>query len=131
MDDEYNKRINYRDIAENSGYAIAYEKDGEYFIELIIEEIDYAILSDYIIDPKYYNDTDGFDTLAAGAANPIGITTVKLIGRRGNKLKVKGLDILNGTPIIDIKPYLPQYDKVADGKRTGWVNKLEVQISET
>ena len=75
MDDEYNKRINYRDIAENSGYAIAYEKDGEYFIELIIEEIDYAILSDYIIDPKYYNDTDGFDTLAAGAANPIGITT--------------------------------------------------------
>ncbi len=57
--------------------------------------------------------------------NPIGITTVKLIGRRGNKLKVKGLDILDRTPIIDIKPYWPQYDKVVDGKIPGWVNKLE------
>ncbi len=57
--------------------------------------------------------------------NPIGVTTVKLIGRRGNKLKVKGLDILDGTPIIDIKPYWPQYDKVVDGKIPSWVNKLE------
>ncbi len=57
--------------------------------------------------------------------NPIGITTVKLIGRRGNKLKVKGLDILDRTPIIDIKPYWPQYDKVADGKIPDWVNKLD------
>ena len=58
--------------------------------------------------------------------NPIGITTVKLIGRRGNKLKVKGLDILDRTPIIDIKPYWPQYDKVVDGKIPDWVNKLEL-----
>ncbi|KKT16231.1 MAG: tRNA (N6-threonylcarbamoyladenosine(37)-N6)-methyltransferase TrmO [Candidatus Nealsonbacteria bacterium RIFCSPHIGHO2_01_FULL_43_31] len=57
--------------------------------------------------------------------NPIGITTVKLIGRRENKLKVKGLDILNGTPILDIKPYWPQYDKVVGGKIPNWVNKLE------
>lgn len=57
--------------------------------------------------------------------NPIGITTVKLIGRRGNKLKVKGLDILDGTPIIDIKPYWPQYDKVVNGKIPDWVNELE------
>ena len=57
--------------------------------------------------------------------NPIGITTVKLIGRRGNKLKVKGLDILDGTPIIDIKPYWPQYDKVVNGKTPSWVNKLD------
>ena len=57
--------------------------------------------------------------------NPIGITTVKLIKVRGNKLKVKGLDILDGTPIIDIKPHWPQYDKVVGGKIPNWVNKLE------
>ncbi len=58
--------------------------------------------------------------------NPIAITTVKLIEHEGNKIKVKGLDILDGTPIIDIKPYWPQYDKVEDGKIPDWVNKLEL-----
>ena len=57
--------------------------------------------------------------------NPIAITTVELIERKGNKIKVKGLDILDGTPIIDIKPYWPQYDKVKDEKIPDWVNKLE------
>jgi tRNA (Thr-GGU) A37 N-methylase len=37
--------------------------------------------------------------------NPIAITTVELIEHKGNKIKVKGLDILDGTPVIDIKPY--------------------------
>ena len=57
--------------------------------------------------------------------NPIAITTVKLIAHEGNKIRVKGLDILDGTPIIDIKPYWPQYDKVENEKIPGWVNKLE------
>jgi tRNA-Thr(GGU) m(6)t(6)A37 methyltransferase TsaA len=57
--------------------------------------------------------------------NPIAITTVRLVGHEGNKIKVKGLDILDGTPIIDIKPYWPQYDKVKDEKLPDWVNKLE------
>jgi tRNA-Thr(GGU) m(6)t(6)A37 methyltransferase TsaA len=58
--------------------------------------------------------------------NPIAITTVKLIGRNGNKIKVKGLDILDGTPIIDIKPYWPIYDDIEDGKIPDWVNKLDL-----
>lgn len=57
--------------------------------------------------------------------NPIAITTVKLLGRKENILEVKGLDILDGTPVIDIKPYWPQYDKVEDGKIPEWVNELE------
>ena len=57
--------------------------------------------------------------------NPIAITTVKLIAHEGNKIKVKGLDTLDGTPIIDIKPYWPQYDKVENGKIPEWVNKLK------
>lgn len=57
--------------------------------------------------------------------NPIGMTTVRLVEHKGNRIKVKGLDILDGTPIIDIKPYWPQYDKPEKAKIPDWVNKLE------
>lgn len=56
--------------------------------------------------------------------NRIAFSTVKLISRKGNVLKVKGLDILEGTPIIDIKPYTPQYDKVNKAEVPSWVNRL-------
>lgn len=56
--------------------------------------------------------------------NRIAFSTVKLISRNGNVLTVKGLDILDGTPIIDIKPYTPQYDEVEKAKVPGWVSKL-------
>lgn len=58
--------------------------------------------------------------------NPIGMTTVKLIERQENKIKVKGLDILDKTPVIDIKPYWTKYDKVVGEKIPDWVNKLEL-----
>jgi tRNA-Thr(GGU) m(6)t(6)A37 methyltransferase TsaA len=58
--------------------------------------------------------------------NPIAITTVKLIEHKRNKIKVKGLDILDGTPVIDIKPYWPIYDEVKDGTIPDWVNKLDL-----
>ena len=57
--------------------------------------------------------------------NPVGITSVELLERKENTIKVKGLDILDGTAIIDIKPYWPQYDKVENPKIPNWVNKLE------
>ncbi len=57
--------------------------------------------------------------------NPIGITAVNLLGRKNNIIKVKGLDVINGTPIIDIKPYTPQYDYVKTAKTPAWVNKLK------
>lgn len=53
-----------------------------------------------------------------------GISTVPLVARRGNVLKVKGLDILDGTPILDVKPYWPVYDKVEKAAIPPWVNKL-------
>lgn len=56
--------------------------------------------------------------------NRIAFSTVKLLSRKGNVLKVRGLDILDGTPIIDIKPYTPQYDEVENAKVPEWVNKL-------
>ena len=44
--------------------------------------------------------------------SPLGITTVKLIAREGNKLLVKGLDAIDGTPVVDIKPYSSLMDEM-------------------
>lgn len=60
-----------------------------------------------------------------GRPNPVAISTVKVVAHEGNRIKVQVLDTLDGTPVIDIKPYWPQYDKVEDGKIPDWVNKLE------
>jgi len=42
--------------------------------------------------------------------NGIGITVVRLLERNGNKLRVKGIDVLDGTPLLDVKPYVPRFD---------------------
>lgn len=57
--------------------------------------------------------------------NPLGISTAKLLRKDKKSLSVKGLDALDGTPIIDIKPYTPQYDLYSDVVIPEWVNKLE------
>ncbi len=56
--------------------------------------------------------------------NRIAISTVKLLSRKGNILKVRGLDILDSTPILDIKPYTPHYDYVSKAKVPAWVGRL-------
>ena len=53
--------------------------------------------------------------------NPIGVATVKLLEHRDNVLKVIGLDAADGTPVLDLKPYIPGYDSPAKGKTPGWV----------
>ena len=53
--------------------------------------------------------------------NPIGVTAVALLGQSGNVLKVRGLDALDGTPVLDIKPYIPEFDRVAEPRTPAWV----------
>jgi tRNA-Thr(GGU) m(6)t(6)A37 methyltransferase TsaA len=52
--------------------------------------------------------------------NPIGKSTVRLLKREGNILTVAGLDALDGTPVLDIKPYIPGLDSVADTVAPPW-----------
>jgi tRNA-Thr(GGU) m(6)t(6)A37 methyltransferase TsaA len=52
--------------------------------------------------------------------NPIGVSVVPLLRRRRNVLRVGGLDAIDGTPVLDIKPYLPPYDSVADATMPDW-----------
>jgi len=56
--------------------------------------------------------------------NAIGVTAVELKGVRDNEITVKGLDAINGTPVLDIKPYCPQYDCRKDARVPDWVNEL-------
>ncbi|MFC1901783.1 tRNA (N6-threonylcarbamoyladenosine(37)-N6)-methyltransferase TrmO [Chloroflexota bacterium] len=64
-----------------------------------------------------------FATRSPNRPNPLGKATVRLLQRRGNILKVKGLDAIDGTPVIDIKPYIPGYDSVKRAKAPSWVVK--------
>ncbi len=61
-----------------------------------------------------------FATRSPNRPNALGFSVVELIDRDGNKLKVKGLDALEGTPLIDIKPYLPEIDSKTN-VRIGWI----------
>ncbi|OGC00175.1 MAG: tRNA (N6-threonylcarbamoyladenosine(37)-N6)-methyltransferase TrmO [candidate division NC10 bacterium RIFCSPLOWO2_12_FULL_66_18] len=56
--------------------------------------------------------------------NPIGVTAVKLLRREKNRLFVQGLDAINGTPVLDVKPYVAQFDAVDSPRVPEWVNRL-------
>jgi len=63
-----------------------------------------------------------FSTRAPRRPNPIGLSIVKLIKREGNKLTIEGIDVVNGTPLIDIKPYVPGFD-AREVTAIGWLEK--------
>jgi tRNA-Thr(GGU) m(6)t(6)A37 methyltransferase TsaA len=65
-----------------------------------------------------------FATRSPKRPNPIGKVTVRLIQRQGNILKVEGLDAIDGTPVLDIKPYIPGYDSAKNARVAPWVTRL-------
>ena len=64
-----------------------------------------------------------FATRSPQRPNPLGHTVVRLLKRQGNVLLVEGLDAFEGTPVIDIKPYLPQNDSVTEAEVPPWITK--------
>jgi tRNA-Thr(GGU) m(6)t(6)A37 methyltransferase TsaA len=68
-----------------------------------------------------------FATRAPRRPNGIGISIVKLLGIQENILEIENLDILDGTPLLDIKPYIPDFDQVED-VRVGWLEKQRDKI---
>ena len=56
--------------------------------------------------------------------NPIGISAVQIIGVNENILSVKGLDAINETPVLDIKPYFPDFDMRKDADTPEWVQEV-------
>ena len=61
-----------------------------------------------------------FATRSPCRPNPIGLSCVRLVGIEGGRLRIMDVDILDGTPLVDIKPYAPQFDCFG-GSRTGWL----------
>ncbi len=55
---------------------------------------------------------------------------VQLIERKGNIVKVKGLDAVDGSPVVDIKPYVPGYYAVNEVRVSKWVRQIEEEFSE-
>ena len=64
-----------------------------------------------------------FATRSPFRPNPIGLTVVELLRRDGNRLRVRGVDMLQGTPILDIKPYLSSVEP--EKLRRGWLAEAE------
>ena len=63
-----------------------------------------------------------FTTRSPRRPNPIGLSVVELIERKGNILRVKGIDACDGTPLLDIKPYVPEFDeKEMREVKIGWL----------
>lgn len=68
-----------------------------------------------------------FATRSPRRPNPLGLTVVRLLGREGNRLSVAGIDMLEGTPILDLKPYLSSIP--AEELRRGWLAEAEAKKS--
>ena len=69
-----------------------------------------------------------FATRAPKRPNPIGFSVVQLDKIEDGVLDIRGVDILDGTPLLDIKPYVPEFD--AQGEtRTGWLEKARKTVS--
>ena len=71
-----------------------------------------------------------FSTRSPLRPNHIGLSIVKLIKVQGNKLIVKGVDILDGTPLLDIKPYIENFDSVGEST-SGWMTSSDIQVRTT
>jgi tRNA-Thr(GGU) m(6)t(6)A37 methyltransferase TsaA len=67
-----------------------------------------------------------FATRAPYRPNPLGMSVVEVLSVQGLVLRVGNCDLLDGTPIVDIKPYIPEYDSFPDS-RTGWLEELSAE----
>jgi tRNA-Thr(GGU) m(6)t(6)A37 methyltransferase TsaA len=70
-----------------------------------------------------------FATRSPRRPNPIGLSIVRLVGIDGATLKIEEVDLLDGTPVLDIKPYVPLFDYRADA-RIGWFASKQHNVYE-
>ena len=83
-----------------------------------------------LVKPPFESRRRGvFSTRSPHRPNPVGMTVVRLLGRRGNLLRVSGIDMLEGTPVLDIKPYTSRDSK--RGLKRGWMRGSELAARQT
>jgi tRNA-Thr(GGU) m(6)t(6)A37 methyltransferase TsaA len=84
----------------------------------------YDLMTATPLDPRPHG---VFSTRSPRRPNPIALTVVRLLRREGNRLHVRGLDMLDGTPILDVKPYLSSVP--AGELERGWMTEVERKAS--
>jgi tRNA-Thr(GGU) m(6)t(6)A37 methyltransferase TsaA len=80
---------------------------------------------------KPYMDSEAHGVFAMrgpSRPNPIGISVVQLVKVEGNTLHIQDVDIVDGTPLLDIKPYVPEFD-IREVERIGWLEKRVHKLS--
>jgi tRNA-Thr(GGU) m(6)t(6)A37 methyltransferase TsaA len=78
---------------------------------------------DQIVPPRDTVKRGVFATRSPDRPNPIGISAVRLLAVVGCRVRVRGIDLLDGTPVLDLKPYIPAYDAFPHAA-AGWVDCL-------
>ena len=87
--------------------------------------------SSLVVKPYMDKELRGiFATRAPCRPNPIGISVVRLIKVVGNILHVQDVDIVDGTPLLDIKPYVPAFD-IREVERIGWLERVISKVRVT
>lgn len=92
-----------------------------------MHESDYQPEKHIVSRPRGRDDmpaTGVFAQRSRNRQNLIGITAVRLVGIEGNIVRVRGLDAIDGTPVLDIKPYAPVYDGAVDPLVPAWFVRL-------
>jgi tRNA-Thr(GGU) m(6)t(6)A37 methyltransferase TsaA len=106
-------------------------KDLEAFSHVMLVYYFHQAKSPELLVKPFLDDTKRgvFATRAPRRPNGIGISVVKLLAVEGNILEVENLDILDGTPLLDIKPYVPEFDGQEE-VRIGWLEKRRGKINK-
>jgi tRNA-Thr(GGU) m(6)t(6)A37 methyltransferase TsaA len=122
-----------RDIESTVEIASEYVKgleDIEGFSHIILI-YHFHLSRGYLLKVKPYMDEKSrgvFATRAPSRPNPIGISIVRLVKVDGNVLYIKDVDIVDGTPLLDIKPYVPEFD-TRKAEKIGWLEKNVNKLS--
>lgn len=122
-----------RDIESTVEIASEYVKgleDIEGFSHIILI-YHFHLSRGYLLKVKPYMDEKSrgvFATRAPSRPNPIGISIVRLVKVDGNMLYIKDVDIVDGTPLLDIKPYVPEFD-TRKVEKIGWLKKNVNKLS--
>jgi len=71
-----------------------------------------------------------FSTRTPKHPNSIGLSLVELVNVEGNIVTIKGVDILDGTPLLDIKPYIKNFDVVVGDIKSGWMHSSSDEVAQ-
>ena len=114
-----------------SEFQLGLDGIDEFEYLLLITHLHASIKESLQVTPFLDDKTHGvFATRAPSRPNKLGLSIVKLIKRNGLTLVFSGNDMLDGTPVLDIKPYVPIFD-VRDTQRVGWYSTKIQSLHQT